>query len=330
MLHITNGDAVAGKLRDASLPGEISLSADVLHEGPCPTRADATAFRETRAHYLADAGYAAYDDALATFVRADASLHAACEGDEIVLWFEHDLFDQLQLLRLLAAFAEHGTGPAALTLICIGSYPGVSRFDGLGQLSIAQLSGLFPNRRPVTPGQLALGRDGWQRFGGGTPRPFEALLKEDTNALPYLAGAVRRQLEELPSTRNGLSRTEHQALAAIAAGAPDMGTAFRTTQEMEERVFMGDLSFARAVRTLASASLPLVRLETPGTDAPLARQAVALTPLGRDVLAGRADHARVNGVDRWIGGVHLLGHEPAWRWDAESGTVRGGEETWSS
>src|SRR4051812_946444 len=135
MLHITNGDSAGDTLREAGLPGDVIISADVLHEGPCPTRADATAFRETRARYLADAGYAAYDDALATFVGADAALQAACDGDEIVLWFEHDLFDQLQLLRLLAACAEHSPFPAALTLICIGSYPGMSRFDGLGQLS---------------------------------------------------------------------------------------------------------------------------------------------------------------------------------------------------
>jgi hypothetical protein len=93
---------------------------------------------------------------------------------------------------------------------------------------------------------------------------------------------------------------------------------------MEERVFMGDLSFARAVRTLAAAGLPLVELDPPGEHVPLARQAVALTALGRQVLAAHADHARLNGVDRWIGGVHLRGRNPAWRWDADRGAIVGG------
>jgi hypothetical protein len=165
--------------------------------------------------------------------------------------------------------------------------------------------------------------DAWERFGADTPAPFAALLDEDTSALPFLAGAVRRQLEELPSTRNGLSRTEHQALAAFAAGAPDMLAAFRSTQEMEDRVFMGDLSFARAVRTLAETGLPLVQLDPPGEHVPFARQAIALTSLGRQVLAAHADHARLNGIDRWIGGVHLRGRNPAWRWDMERGVVAG-------
>jgi hypothetical protein len=91
MLHITNGDAVGDKLGEAGLPGAVTVSADVLHEGPCPTAADAAGFRETRARYLAGHGYAAYDEALAWLVRSDAALEAALAGDEVVLWFEHDL-----------------------------------------------------------------------------------------------------------------------------------------------------------------------------------------------------------------------------------------------
>jgi hypothetical protein len=93
---------------------------------------------------------------------------------------------------------------------------------------------------------------------------------------------------------------------------------------MEERVFLGDIAFARALRALADTRLPLIDLDPPGTHVPPSRQSVALTPFGREVLAGRADHAHVNGVDRWIGGVHLRGREPWWRWDAEQGVIARG------
>jgi hypothetical protein len=39
------------------------------------------------------------------------------------------------------------------------------------------------------------------------------------------------------------------------------------------------------------------------------------------VLAGEADHVRLNGIDRWLGGVHLEGDEAAWRWDAAAGRL---------
>jgi hypothetical protein len=34
-----------------------------------------------------------------------------------------------------------------------------------------------------------------------------------------------------------------------------------------------------------------------------------------DVIRGAADRVRVNGIDRWFGGVHLQGHDAPWRWD---------------
>jgi DNA-binding SARP family transcriptional activator len=135
MLHITNGDAAAAGLREAHVPGEVAVVADVLHEGPCVTSLDSDEWCERRARYLAEAGYAAYDEALERLVEADAALHAAAGHEEVVLWFEHDLFDQLLLLRVLAWFATRPGAPARLSLVCIGSHPAFSRFTGLGQLS---------------------------------------------------------------------------------------------------------------------------------------------------------------------------------------------------
>ena len=320
MLHITNGDIAAAALRRGGLPGQVAMSADLLHEGPCPTDASPAEWRETRARYLADAGYATYHAALEQLVEWDAALHAARGEDEVVLWFEHDLFDQLQLVRLTAWLASQEPRAARLSLICVGDYPGISRFKGLGQLSPARLAGLFPERAPVTEPQAALATDAWRRLGGSTPRELAALLRQDTSALPYLDGAIRRLLQELPWTRDGLSRSEHQALAAIAGGASTVGAAFRAAQEMEERVFMGDLSFDAVVRELGEAAQPLVRLSAVG-DTPVPDQPVALTPLGTQVLGGRADHVRVNGVDRWVGGVHLQGRGRVWRWDAGADEV---------
>ena len=40
-----------------------------------------------------------------------------------------------------------------------------------------------------------------------------------------------------------------------------------------------------------------------------------LTAAGRRVLQGDADHVALNGIHRWIGGVHLAGPDSPWRWD---------------
>src|SRR5262249_11022255 len=122
-------------------------------------------------------------------------------------------------------------------------------------------------------------------------------------------------LEEYPSTSCGLSRSERQILRAVHDGSSTFEDCFLATQRMEDRIFMGDWSFVHIARLLAGASQPLLRMDDDGHTMPAHKAGMALTDLGGDVLAGKADHIRVNGIDRWIGGVHLLGKDVRWRWD---------------
>jgi hypothetical protein len=46
-----------------------------------------------------------------------------------------------------------------------------------------------------------------------------------------------------------------------------------------------------------------------------------LTAAGGRVLRGQADHVALNGIDRWVGGVHLRGPEARWRWDEGTESV---------
>ena len=48
-----------------------------------------------------------------------------------------------------------------------------------------------------------------------------------------------------------------------------------------------------------------------------------LTDAGRRVLDGLDDHVALNGVDRWIGGVHVSGNAVGWRWDEGTESITG-------
>jgi len=80
----------------------------------------------------------------------------------------------------------------------------------------------------------------------------------------------------------------------------------------EARPYLGDTWAYAAIERLARAEVPLVSAGAGVVDR---HSAVALTDAGRRVLDGGADHVALNGVDRWIGGVHLVGRDVAWRWD---------------
>jgi hypothetical protein len=39
------------------------------------------------------------------------------------------------------------------------------------------------------------------------------------------------------------------------------------------------------------------------------------------VLKGKTDFVVLNGIDLWLGGVHLHDKNNLWRWDQQSGTM---------
>jgi hypothetical protein len=322
-LHVTNGDVAAEGLRAsglagiAGIAGDVAVTADLLHEGPVPGNMPLERWRKVRARYLAESGYDDYDSCLARLTRWDHTLEAAGAYGEVVLWFEHDLFDQLLLIRTVDLLTQRDSGATELTLLSVGELPGVVPFYGLGQLSPPQLASLYPARTPVDTARKLLARDAWRAFRAPDPREIEAILRRDTTPLPHLAGALRRHLEDFPGVADGLARSERQILRAVERGAASFEQAFRATQAMEERVFLGDLSFHRLLRELAAPPRPLLRLETAGGTSPRALR-LALTRSGREVLAGKDDWVRMRGIDRWLGGVHLEGTESPWRWNPET------------
>ena len=130
-------------------------------------------------------------DTLASWDRAIAD---GCRAGDIVLWFEHDLFDQLLLIRTLDLIGgpERTAPHSNVSLICIDSFPGVDRFIGLGQLSDEQLATLIGTERPVTSGQYALASEAWKAFR--SPDPGELLRDHGPAARRALRRAGSRTL----------------------------------------------------------------------------------------------------------------------------------------
>ena len=240
--------------------------------------------------------------------------------DELVLWFEHDLFDQLNLIQLLAHLAGRPSR-TPVTLICIDAYPGHPQFKGIGELSPADVAALFDTRRPITPAQLALAARAWEAYRSPDPRAIETLLQDDTSALPFLAGALARHLEEFPSDIDGLSRSERRLMEQALDGPADLRALWPRMHDGERAHYITDSSLQDLAAGLAGGSSPLLVLSANGKSRPLPHGTVALTGAGRDVLGGAADRVRLCGIDRWMGGVHLEGKGPAWRWSARAGRI---------
>jgi redox-sensitive transcriptional activator SoxR len=320
LLHVTNGESAGNTLRQTVLGGAVLSWQDALHEGPVPALPRRELLR-ARARFLADCGWGRRQALLSSLERRDRQLlDALRDGVQVVLWFEHDVYDQLQLLDVLALAHAEGIAPE---LIVVGAVPGRPSFAGLGELGAGELETLWPSREKAAPDTLAAAADAWAALRAPEPTALAGLATRETAGMPFLAGAVRRLLAELPAPADGLSGTERRALQAVAAGATSPPAAFVAAQRLEDAPFLGDTWFHRALSALGQGETRLVETDdgAPLPPAPplgdgqlFARLRLRLTAAGERVLAGAADRVELLGLDRWLGGTHVTA-ESLWRWD---------------
>jgi hypothetical protein len=318
-LHVANGGSVTTTLEAAGVPGIMSIWADPLHGGPVPAGLTDDELRELRGAHLG--GSEAVVANPMNDMRRWRQVIADHGGyDELVLWFEHDLFDQLNLIQVLTWIRSHLPREKPVALICIGSFPGRPDFRGLGELTAAELAPLLESRRAVTDREYVLAERAWSAFREPTPEALEDLRRSDTTAMPFLAPAIERFLQEYPWTHDGLSRTERRLLQIADSGPVAMNRAFPRMHEDEKAYYVADSDLKDLIGTLSRTSPPLVSFDGEATDRDFWRGTVALTDVGRDVLAGRRDRVAC-GLDKWLGGVHLRSGSAIWRWDSDRARI---------
>jgi hypothetical protein len=301
MLHITNGESVS--LPETGLPGQFIYWNDVLHDGPVPRGLALDELSRVRERFIAE--FSGTPLSKVSFAQRDEAIERFHDHEEVVLWFEHDLYDQLQLIQILDWFSHRDLGRTRLSLISVNSY--------LGPMQPGQLRPLFDSRHTVTVSELKTAQAAWSAFCAPEPTGLAALVDSDTSALPFLRDALVRHLEQFPALTNGLSRSERHILHLTGSGMSEFSELFPAAQKLEETIWMGDCTFHHYIQGLTRVKQPLLGTVNTGFEA---------TAFGRQVFQCEEDHVRANGINRWLGGVHLCEGAPIWRWDEAARTIR--------
>jgi hypothetical protein len=307
MIHLIAGQSALQTLQKTNVPGEKFSIDDILMEGPAVDGLQSNSSWDMRADWLEQHFSIAKIDYLSGKQERHRILEDSQRHDEIVLWFEFDLYCQANLLYYLDWYAKN-LRAARLSLVCPETVAGRQRFRGLGELYGAELAALFPTREEVTDAQKRVAQDAWQAFSSPNPEGIQKLIDDGTPELPLIAPAFRAHLERFPSTTNGMGILGQKTLEILNHEPLPFHKLFTQVAGSPElfRHGMGDLQFQTYLKIWSNAPHPLV----------IEEEAVRITDTGRDILLGHADNIALNGIDHWYGGAHLLPSQ-LWRWSPE-------------
>ncbi len=303
ILNITNGSATIDLMHQAKIPGDFIAWEDVLHEGPVPGGLSLKELSTIRAWFIVKQGWASKKDVFNRFQQRDDAIFNFSNYDQVILWFENDLYDQLQLLQILDWLMKHEWGKTKITMIGEDGY--------LGLLSPSEITRLQQTAQPITSSQMILAEKAWAAFGSKTPEAILDLIDEKSDTLPFLSAAIVRLIAEYPSVKNGLPRTEQQILEIVNKGVSNPIEVFTQSQALEEHVFMGDMTFWHRLNHLTICQPNILNI-TGGALSykTIQQQKLTITEIGQDILTGNKNFLETTNLNRWIGGVHISSKTP--------------------
>jgi hypothetical protein len=322
-LHIANGSATTNLIEAARIPGRSSVWADVLYDGPVPGDVSDAELLRVRARHLSGLADAEYLDEVNGLQHWRDEIDDVSSYDELVLWYEHDLFDQLNLLQLLSWLKGRPAASKTVSLIETGTFPGRPSFKGIGELNPADMAPLFETRALIADERYALSERAWTAFRQSSPETLDEFRRNGTRAIPFLDAALKRFLEEYPWINDGLSRSERRLLEIASSGPVDLWTTFVHMHQGETAYYITDLSLVSLLKDFSRLDPPLISIAgTSLEEDRIPKGTVTIADRGRAILNGRLDRVATYGIDRWFGGVHLTSDGLGWRWnDAEQRIV---------
>ena len=210
-LHITNGSVLTERLKVLQFSGAFLTWHEMLCEGPTDLLVDTDEFIEKREQFLSS--YYNLEYKRNEFKSEIDKLNHLDDYDEIVLWFEYDLFCHINLIAIIyQLLAKNNTTP--VSLVCSGRVENEKGLKAIGELKSFQLKNHYKNRVILYDSDLELAKTCWEIYNSKDHNKFKPLIVT-SSSFEYLTNCLKAHLRRFPDSRSGLSTLEFNIIKLV-------------------------------------------------------------------------------------------------------------------
>ncbi|MGM0876607.1 MAG: DUF1835 domain-containing protein [Bacillota bacterium] len=306
MIHIVNGDVLGSKIQ--GLKGDLIVWREMFDFGPLQSAWSNDKLIKIRASFFEDKLNIPSSIFMKICHNQLNQLYKIPKDEEVILWFEHDRYDQTMLMYILTQLSSINI--SNLSMVSVNSYPTISPFYGLGQLNVDQLTELFTQRVKVTSQQINEAVTGWSAYISPNSEDINKWITDVDHELPYLLETFKRHKSYFPSTTTGLNEIEVLLLNTIKKKSCSFRDLFKKISPFFINDGLSDLHTSAILNELMNGENALLEIDGPLPRFELNHRNpnLTITPNGENVLAGKANRFDLIGIDWWVGGVNLKHH----------------------
>ncbi len=214
-LHITNGDSLTNRLKKLNLVNdELVIWREMLCEGPTEIRIETDEAIIKRKAFLKKYYRISSEDYEEKFISQLNKLNFVEKYDEIILWFEYDLFCHINMIAAISLLLRRGIKDTPVYLVCSGRVENAKKHLGLCELSDVQLKEHYQNKTLLNVNDLELASHVWTLYCESNPKKIAGQIKKKSS-FDYLAICLRAHLQRFPNMMTGLNILEHNILEMV-------------------------------------------------------------------------------------------------------------------
>ncbi len=251
ILHITNGDSTTNYLKKLKFSGEFITWREMLCEGKTTTDVGSESFWKNRFDFFKSSYKVSKQKFIDYTLKEYRSLCNKKNQKEIVLWFEYDLFCQINMIAVISWLKRYRKG-YHISLVCSGKVGNSKSMYALPELNENQIHRHFKNRIALSQDDIEYADYIWQLYCSDSPLQLERVYKVNTNStFTYLASAIEAHLKRYPSIENGLNNVENSILNTAVQKKSKSKKQFIGQLLKDEDVYgYGDLQYENKINEL--------------------------------------------------------------------------------
>jgi hypothetical protein len=246
-IHLLNGDMLLQAFPAEAIPGQRLVFRECLIEGPLAAETGPL-FWQRRAAFLNSAYGVSAERYQETTLQELGRLPARSSTRDINLWFENDLFCQVNLWFLVAYLHQQQLSERLYRVYPLIQKPN-SPWTVFADHTAHELEQCFLHRQPFTEADIALARALWSAYARGDDTELLALSSQPSSALRMLPEIVEAQLDRKHNSPQ-TGRPEIALMALRAEGFSEDDALFREFSKREPIWGFGDWQVKRLLKGL--------------------------------------------------------------------------------
>lgn len=211
-LHITNGDSTTDYLNKLNIDGDFITWREMLCEGKTTIDVGSESFWKNRFLYLKTSYKVTKQKFIDYTLKEYRNLCNKKEFDEIILWFENDLFCQINMIAVVSWLKRYRNGYH----ISLANPPqkAATHYKGFSELSKNQIDKILNNRVALSQDDIEYADYIWQLYCSDSPLRLEVVHNfNPMSPFENLSNAIDDHLKRFPSIENGLNAVENSILS---------------------------------------------------------------------------------------------------------------------